>query len=111
MYMIKGDFTVDFDDLILITGSNGFIGSKVVETLLSYGFRNLRCFVRPSSNLTTLNEVISSYNTNRVEVVKGNLLSRGDCQKAAASVSVIFHRAAGMEKTFPGSFMNSVITT
>ena len=37
-------------DCILVTGSNGFIGSKVVEKLLEYGFANLRCFVRPSSN-------------------------------------------------------------
>jgi nucleoside-diphosphate-sugar epimerase len=109
--MEKADFIVDFDDLVLITGANGFIGSKVVETLLSYGFRNLRCFVRPSSNLTRLNEIVNSSHNNKIEVVKGNLLSRDDCKNAVAGVSVIFHLAAGMEKTFPGSFMNSVITT
>ena len=27
-------------DCILVTGSNGFIGSKVVEKLLEYGFAN-----------------------------------------------------------------------
>lgn len=35
------DFIINFDDLILITGSNGFIGSRVVKTLLYYGFKNL----------------------------------------------------------------------
>src|SRR5438034_7409541 len=35
-------------DCILVTGSNGFIGSKVVQELLEYGVGNLRCFVRPS---------------------------------------------------------------
>jgi len=28
-------------DRILVTGSNGFIGSKVVERLLEYGFANI----------------------------------------------------------------------
>jgi nucleoside-diphosphate-sugar epimerase len=37
-----------FDENILVTGSNGFIGAKVVEVLLKYGCR-YRCFVRPSS--------------------------------------------------------------
>lgn len=109
--MRKDDFIIDYDDLILITGSNGFIGSKLVEVLLSYGFRKLRCFVRPSGNLTALNQVIASHNNGGVEVFKGNLLSRDDCKKAVAGASVIFHLAAGIEKTFPGSFMNSVITT
>jgi thioester reductase-like protein len=38
-------------DCILVTGSSGFIGSKVVEILLEYGFVNLRCFVRSSNRL------------------------------------------------------------
>jgi nucleoside-diphosphate-sugar epimerase len=110
-FLMRNDFIIDIHDPILVTGSNGFIGSKVVETLLSYGFKNLRCFVRPSSNLAKLNEMIGSSQNNGIEMVKGNLLSRDDCKKAAAGVSVIVHLAAGIEKTFPGSFMNSVITT
>ena len=43
--MVEDNLIISLKDLILITGSNGFIGSKVVETLLNYGFRNLRCFV------------------------------------------------------------------
>jgi ribulose-5-phosphate 4-epimerase/fuculose-1-phosphate aldolase len=41
------------DDPILITGAAGFIGSRVVQDLLDRGFRNLRCFARPSSDLAT----------------------------------------------------------
>ena len=43
--------------------------------------------------------------------MQGNLLSREDCEEAAKDTAVIFHLAAGIEKTFPGSFMNSVVTT
>ncbi len=102
---------IGLDDPILITGSNGFIGSKVVESLLRSGFTNLRCLVRPSSNLARLDAILATAQNARAEIVQGNLLSREDCAKMAKDVAVIFHLAAGIEKTFPGSFMNSVVTT
>jgi nucleoside-diphosphate-sugar epimerase len=108
---MEGDLIITFNDPILITGSNGFIGSRVVETLLKYGFINLRCFVRSSSDLTVLNRIVNSFKKANIEVVKGNLLSLEDCNKATKNVSVIYHLAAGIEKTFPGSFLNSVVTT
>ncbi len=102
---------IGLDDPILITGSNGFIGSRVVETLLRSGFTNLRCFVRPSSNVKELNAILAAVQDVRVEMIQGNLLSREDCARAAKDVTVIFHLAAGIEKSFAGSFMNSVVTT
>jgi nucleoside-diphosphate-sugar epimerase len=96
----------------LVTGSNGFIGAKVVEILLEYGFSNLRCFVRPSSQLGRLENLLNQRNAGKnVELVTGDLLSRDDCRKAADGVSIIYHLAAGMEKSFPGAFMNSALTT
>ena len=38
-------------------------------------------------------------------------ISRDDCRKAADGVSVIYHLAAGMEKSFAGAFMNSALAT
>lgn len=99
------------DDRLLITGANGFIGSRVVETLLKYGFMKLRCFVRSSGNLDHLDSIIKSYDSADVDYVRGNLLSREDCNKAVDGISVIFHMAAGISKSFSGSFMNSVVTT
>jgi nucleoside-diphosphate-sugar epimerase len=99
-------------DRILITGANGFIGSRVVEVLLKNGFTNLRCFVRPSSRLERLNEVHSrAQKEANVEFVLGDLLSRDDCAKATEGISIIYHLAAGIEKSFAGAFMNSVLTT
>src|SRR5437660_9953790 len=99
-------------DRILVTGSNGFIGAKVVEKLLEYGFANLRCFVRPSSRLSRLKEALDRLPAERnVELVIGDLLSRDDCRKAAEGVSIIYHLAAGMEKSFAGAFMNSALAT
>ena len=105
-------YIVTPSDHILVTGSNGFIGSKVVEKLLEYGFSNLRCFVRPSSRLSRLNEALDRLPAGRnVELVIGDLLSRDDCRKAAEGVSIIYHLAAGMEKSFAGAFMNSALAT
>ena len=109
---MEQNYIASFDDRILVTGSNGFIGVKVVKTLLEYGFRNLRCFVRPSSRLDRLKEALSTVSSgNTVEFVTGDLISRDDCRQAASGVSIIFHLAAGIDKSFAGAFMNSALAT
>jgi nucleoside-diphosphate-sugar epimerase len=103
---------ISCDEPVLVTGAGGFIGGRVVDILLQYGFRHIRCFVRPSSDLTRLKKIIDTHDAaGRVEVLEGNLLTRTDCAKAAASATVIFHLAAGVDKSFAGCFMNSVLTT
>src|SRR5207237_2022111 len=105
-------YIVSPDDRILVTGSNGFIGAKVVEILLEYGFANLGCFIRPSSRLDRLKERLEQCPSGKnVELIKGDLLSRDDCRKAAEGVSIIYHLVAGMEKSFAGAFMNSALAT
>jgi nucleoside-diphosphate-sugar epimerase len=110
-------FTPPFDmascqEPVLVTGASGFIGSKVVETLLKYGFGSVRCLVRPSSRLSKLNEILRRFPAGEnVELVKGDLLSRDDCATAVEGIRIIYHLAAGIEKSFAGAFMNSVVTT
>jgi nucleoside-diphosphate-sugar epimerase len=100
------------NDRILVTGSSGFIGAKVVETLLEYGFTNLRCFVRPSSQLARLSNTLRQFDAGEnVELITGDLLSCDDCRKGAEGVSIIYHLAAGIEKSFAGAFMNSALAT
>src|SRR3989454_5493949 len=106
-------FIIGPDDPILVTGATGFIGSRLVESLVDRGFRNLICFARPSSEMDRL-EAIASHRSDlaRIKVVKGNLLSREDCTTATKDVAVIFYFAAGAgEESFPGAVMNSVVTT
>ena len=110
MPSLDHNLLIGADDPILVTGATGFIGSRLVETLIDAGFRRVRCFARPSSDLSKLDA--ASRHDGRVEVVTGNLLSRADCVAATRDVAVIFHLAAGRgEKSFPDSFMNSVVTT
>ena len=107
--MEYGERILGPDDPILITGATGFIGSRVVKMLLDRGFRNLRCFARPSSDVARLDAMRRPQWGDACEVINGNLLSREDCAAATKDVAVIFHLAAARgEKSFPDAFMNSV---
>jgi nucleoside-diphosphate-sugar epimerase len=110
--MANQEYAASSIDRILITGSNGFIGAKVVETLLEYGFTNLRCFVRPSSRLDRLKEVLGRFPSGeKAELFSGDLLSSDDCRGAADGISIVYHLAAGSDKSFAGAFMNTALAT
>ena len=105
-------YIVSKNDPLLVTGSSGFIGAKVVELLLEYGFTNIRCFVRPSSRMERLNNVLTQFAPSQsIEIVTGDLLSRDSCAEAAKGVSIIYHLAAGFDKSFAAAFMNSALAT
>src|SRR5882724_1763733 len=107
------DFVIGRDDLILVTGASGFVGSKVVQTLLRRGFRNVRCLVRSGRGVRQLDAALEPYRAGaRVEILYGNLVSPADCAIAARNVAVIYHLAAGAgEKSVPDAFLNSVVAT
>ena len=107
------DQLITFDDQILVTGASGFIGTRVVASLLEHGFRRVRCFTRHSSDLARIETLSRRYGGRaQVEVIRGNLLSREDCVNATADVSVIFHLAVGSGgRSYPDAFMNAVVTT
>jgi nucleoside-diphosphate-sugar epimerase len=103
---------VEADQTVLVTGATGFLGARVVACLLDYGVRTIRCFARPSSDLTPIETLAREHPHATIEIVRGNLLSREDCDRATKDAVVIYHLAAGTgEKSFPEAFMNSVLTT
>jgi nucleoside-diphosphate-sugar epimerase len=105
-------FIVGADDLILVTGATGFMGPALVSSLLRHGFRNIRAFARPSSNVSRLQAVVKGQSEGaRIEVIRGNLLSSDDCRLAVQGVAVILHLATGGDKSYPDAFMNSVVAT
>ena len=101
------------EEQILVTGATGFVGTGVLASLLQHGFRRVRCFVRPSSDLKKIEALAGRYaDSAQIDVVKGNLLSRRDCVDATNGVAVIYHLAVGAGgRSFPDAFMNAVVTT
>src|SRR5436853_5680590 len=89
-----GEMIVGFGDRVLVTGSTGFLGSHVVASLLQHGFRNIRCLARRSSDLGRLDAILSRRDSVPMDVMRGNLLSREDCNEATKDVAVIYHLAA-----------------
>jgi nucleoside-diphosphate-sugar epimerase len=83
------------DDRVLVTGAEAFIGSRVVETLVDRGFRNIVCFARPSSELAEIEVIVKRRPLgSRIGVFKGNLLSPEDSEAASKDGAVMAHLAA-----------------
>lgn len=108
---MREDWIANPSDPILVTGAAGFVGSRVVDSLLRLGFKDIRCFVRPGSDYALLKAVLREHPENHCELFQGNLLSREDCARASDGVTVVYHLVAGRGKSFPGCFQGSVVTT
>jgi nucleoside-diphosphate-sugar epimerase len=79
--------------------------------LLARGFKKVRCLTRSAIPSANLSRLCAEFEDSNVEIVPGNLLSRDSCTKATDGATIVYHLAAGVEKTFPGCFLNSVVTT
>ncbi|MGH1489332.1 MAG: NAD-dependent epimerase/dehydratase family protein [Acidimicrobiales bacterium] len=79
--------------MILVTGSNGFLGSAVVKRLANESSEAIRCLVRPGSSTARLEALIAS---KRVEIQRGTLNNIDDCRAAIDGIDTIYHLAAGM---------------
>ena len=76
---------------VLVTGGAGFIGSHIVDRLVSGGYS-----VRISDNLSTgsLDNIAEHLNSDAVEFVKGDIRDAAIVNRSMNNVSVVIHLAA-----------------
>lgn len=82
------------NNLTLVTGAGGFIGSHLVELLVSSGYR-VRAMVHYNSrNDWGWMEVLSKNTLNDVEVFQADVCDKDAVSKAVSGCSIVFHLAA-----------------
>ncbi|MFW9965065.1 MAG: GDP-mannose 4,6-dehydratase [Candidatus Sifarchaeia archaeon] len=88
---------------VLVTGAGGFIGSHLVENLVSIG-SSVRAFVRYTSggNIGNLQYIDSS--SNNLEIFMGDLKDPYACKQAMEGVDYVFHLASVV--SVPYSYIN-----
>lgn len=99
---------------VLITGSDGFIGSHLTEELLSKGCK-VRAFVYYNSfSSWGWLDNLDKEQLSQIEVISGDIRDRGSVSKAMEGVDVVFHLAAliGIPYSYdsPESYVGTNIT-
>lgn len=98
MIILNGGYYMGYKDIIfpkntvfLVTGSAGFIGSNLVETLLNMGYK-----VRGLDNFSTGREsnVEEFIDDNNYEFIKGDIRDLDTCLKVTKGVDYVLHQAA-----------------
>jgi len=79
---------------ILVTGSGGFVGSHLVETLLTKGYK-VKCFVHYNSrNDNGLLDEIPGNLINEAEIISGDLRDYNAIYQSIKGIDVVFHLGA-----------------
>lgn len=82
------------DKTVLITGAGGFIGSHLVETLVSFG-ANVRAFVRYNSRGDPgLLSMLPRDKLEKIQIIAGDLRDLPALVSASQNVEIIFHLGA-----------------
>ena len=96
---------------ILVTGSTGFLGGRIVSKLLGKGGIYLRCFARPGVRIGELELLKEKCPNARIELFLGNLVNQKHVQEAVKDINIIYHCAAAKNGPIASMYLNTVIGT
>ena len=96
---------------ILITGAGGFLGARIVNSLLRMGQTDLRCQVREGRGVEKLQQIAKDAGALELEIVACNLLSEHDTLRLLEGIELVIHAAAGTRGTPADMMLNTVVAT
>ena len=96
---------------VLVTGAGGFLGRRIVESLLRQGAEHVRVHVRQAPPQGMIEDLRERYPNAVIDVAQANLLSRGALGPLVSGVNCIVHAAAGMKGAAADMFANTVLTS
>jgi UDP-N-acetylglucosamine 4-epimerase len=96
----------------LVTGGAGFIGSNLVEYLLTHGAKKIVILDNLSTgsqlNIDIVLQRFSDEKRKTIAFIKGDICSLEDCHKACQGIDYVFHQAA--LGSVPRSIKNPIAT-
>ena len=96
---------------VLVTGAGGFLGRRIVDSLLRLGVAHVRVHVRQTPPLGMIEGLQAKYPQATIEVAQANLLSRGGLEPLVQGIDCVVHAAAGMKGAAADMFANTVLTS
>lgn len=96
---------------VAVTGSTGFLGRRLLKSLLQEQELHVRCLVRESSNLERLHDELSPTDQRRVTFARGSLSNERFITSQFEQCDVVYHLAAALGGSCSNMFLNTVIPT
>lgn len=95
----------------LVTGSNGFLGTRLVRSLLLRGTKDVVCLVRPGSRRDRLQRVLAEFPTSRATMREGTLTRVDTAAHATRGCRRIYHLAASLSGSPADMTANTVVAS
>jgi nucleoside-diphosphate-sugar epimerase len=96
---------------IFVTGSGGFLGKYVVQSLLEHGHTDLVLGVRQNKSIQPLQNILDRFPEHKAKIIMANLMNLEQMKSALEGVDAVLHLAAGMKGAPADMYMNSVIAS
>lgn len=94
-----------------VTGGTGFLGRRLVRSLLNEENMIVRCLVRPTSDTQPLLTELDQEQQDRLEIHRGAFSDIGFMESHFAGSDVVYHLAAALGGSTSTMFLNTVIPT